>query len=128
MFKISIIETKLYVEIKVLGPYDVLYFLQQIGAWGILVFFTLMSFGVVIPYFEDIASISLYAFHAVLYTAFAVCHVTSTLIDPAVAALRERDGQNPVPKFDRAKYNHVIENGRCHLCEIAIAGPRTKHW
>ena len=102
--------------------------LQQVVAWLVLLYFALVSFGVVIPYFENVVCICLYAFHAVLYTAFAVCHVTSTLIDPAVAALRERDGQNPVPKFDRAKYNHVIENGRCHLCEIAIAGPRTKHW
>ena len=32
-----------------------------------------------------------------------------------------------MPEFDRSMHAHVIENGRCHLCNIAIASGRTKH-
>jgi palmitoyltransferase len=32
-----------------------------------------------------------------------------------------------IPEFDRSKHAHVIENGRCHLCNIQTSSPRTKH-
>ena len=35
--------------------------------------------------------------------------------------------KSPVGALDRNKHNHVIENGRCNLCNITIASIRTKH-
>merc|ERR1712029_696954 len=103
---------------------------EQVIAWLVLFYFAIASFGAVIPYFDydALTWALLHVLHGVVYAAFTACHVASTLLDPAVPSLRRNNKKGePVPKFDRAKHNHVIENGRCHLCEIAIAGPRTKH-
>ena len=32
-----------------------------------------------------------------------------------------------MPEFDRNKHAHVIENGRCHLCNVTVTNQRTKH-
>ncbi|KAF2346956.1 Palmitoyltransferase DHHC domain, partial [Trinorchestia longiramus] len=40
---------------------------------------------------------------------------------------RARADKKLVPEFDRSLHAHVIENGRCHLCNITITSARTKH-
>ena len=51
------------------------------------------------------------------------------LLDPADYNLRSKEGNKTktVPEFDRRQHAHVIENGRCHLCNITISSQRTKH-
>lgn len=58
-----------------------------------------------------------------------VSHVVALFIDPADYELRlkEKAGIRARPEFDRAKHAHVIENGRCHLCNIRASSSRTKH-
>jgi len=56
-------------------------------------------------------------------------HLVSMLLDPADYNLRVKEDSNKkaVPEFDRHQHAHVIENGRCHLCNIIISSQRTKH-
>nr|CAD7431501.1 unnamed protein product [Timema monikensis] len=49
---------------------------------------------------------------------------SSTQPTPTCAASRAKA---PLPEFDRSKHAHVIEDGRCHLCNIATSGVHTKH-
>ena len=39
---------------------------------------------------------------------------------------KSKEAKN-VPRFDRSRHQHVIENGRCHLCEVPTSSQRTKH-
>ena len=100
---------------------------QQVIAWFLLIYFLLLTFFAVIPAFDPWAVIGLNVLHGVLYSVFFVCHVASMVVDPSVANLRNVNSKKPVPTFDRSKFVHVIENGRCHLCDIPISSPRTKH-
>ncbi|KAG7307672.1 hypothetical protein JYU34_007892 [Plutella xylostella] len=63
---------------------------------------------------------------AALLAAHAAAHLAATLRDPAEPALR-RAPPHQLPEFDRRLHAHVIERGRCHLCNISTSGPRTKH-
>ena len=67
------------------------------------------------------------AIHAVLFLIHFISHTVAELLDPADPELRALDSKKPVPEFDRNKHAHVIENGRCHLCNITISSQRTKH-
>lgn len=63
-----------------------------------------------------------------LYLLHLISHLGALLLDPAEALLRAVPAKSaPVPEFDRAKHAHVIEDGRCHLCNIHTSGIRTKH-
>lgn len=64
---------------------------------------------------------------AALFLAHALAHLTVLLLDPADPEVRARPHGEIVPEFDRSKHRHVIENGRCHLCNITTRGRRTKH-
>ena len=41
--------------------------------------------------------------------------------------MRSRPSNTVIPEFDRTRHLHVIENGRCHLCNITTSSKRTKH-
>ena len=65
-------------------------------------------------------------------TYFIICqpfitHAIAEILDPADPHLRALDSKRPVPEFNRSQHAHVIENGRCHLCNITISSQRTKH-
>ena len=64
---------------------------------------------------------------AILFISHFFTHAVAELLDPADPELRALDSKKPVPEFDRNKHAHVIENGRCHLCNITISSQRTKH-
>ena len=64
---------------------------------------------------------------AILFISHFFTHAVAELLDPADPELRALDSKKPVPEFDRKKHAHVIENGRCHLCNITISSQRTKH-
>lgn len=64
---------------------------------------------------------------AALFLVHVLAHLTVLLLDPADPEVRARPASEVVPEFDRSKHRHVIENGRCHLCNITTHGRRTKH-
>ncbi|XP_014476953.1 PREDICTED: protein S-acyltransferase 21 [Dinoponera quadriceps] len=64
---------------------------------------------------------------ATLFLLHLLAHLTVLLLDPADPEVRARPAGEVVPEFDRSKHRHVIENGRCHLCNITTHGRRTKH-
>ena len=100
---------------------------QQVIAWGFLVFFAAFTFGILLPAFASSLHLVLFVTHALLYLAHFLCHGVSMMLDPADPHLRAKTSSGPVPEFNRSKHAHVIENGRCHLCEINISGQKTKH-
>ncbi|XP_011493789.1 PREDICTED: uncharacterized protein LOC105359011 [Ceratosolen solmsi marchali] len=54
-------------------------------------------------------------------------HLAALLLDPAEPAVRRQPISQRVPEFDRSRHRHVIENGRCHLCNVEASSRRTKH-
>lgn len=100
---------------------------QQMIAWSILLYFILFTFCVIIPNFNSGAHLALTITHAILFLTHLVTHAVAELLDPADPELRAKTQKKPVPEFDRNKHAHVIENGRCHLCNITISTQRTKH-
>lgn len=56
-----------------------------------------------------------------------ISQLTVLLLDPADSQVRLKPSKTVVPEFDRTRHSHVIESGRCHLCNITIRSKRTKH-
>lgn len=100
---------------------------QQVTAWFILIYFFTYTFFVIIPNFNSASHLGLIISHILLYVSHFVTHAVAKLLDPADPNLRALNSKEPVPEFDRNKHAHVIENGRCHLCNISISSQRTKH-
>lgn len=101
--------------------------LQVIG-WLVLIVifsgtFTILTTPLLLP---DLSFALLLLFSA-LFIVHVLTHLTVLLLDPADPQLRARPNDKIVPEFDRNKHQHVIENGRCHLCNITTHGRRTKH-
>ncbi|XP_052864604.1 uncharacterized protein LOC128271202 [Anopheles cruzii] len=101
--------------------------LQLLG-WFALALFGGSTFGVLIPVLEPSLQTPLYVGLAALYALHGLSHLTALLLDPADPELRRLPASKTVvPEFDRTKHSHVIENGRCHLCNIRTTSARTKH-
>uniref|UniRef100_A0A182Y5J2 Palmitoyltransferase DHHC domain-containing protein n=1 Tax=Anopheles stephensi TaxID=30069 RepID=A0A182Y5J2_ANOST len=102
--------------------------LQLVG-WFALALFGYSTFGVLIPALEPSLQPPLYIALAVLYVFHLATHLTALLLDPADPELRRLGpaSKTVVPEFDRTRHSHVIENGRCHLCNIRTTSVRTKH-
>lgn len=102
---------------------------QQVVGWIALLGVSLGTFAVLIPYLggyiQPAASVLLGLTFALHFGA----HLVALLLDPAEHELRVKNNKNCifVPEFDRTKHRHVIENGRCHLCNIDAKDNRTKH-
>lgn len=101
----------------------------QVAGWLALGASAVGSFLVLVP---ALRSPLCRAITAALLSSFYLLHIAShlgaLLLDPAEAQLRAIPAKAaPVPEFDRAKHAHVIENGRCHLCNVHTSGHRTKH-
>ncbi|CAO1384036.1 unnamed protein product [Diamesa serratosioi] len=99
----------------------------QIVGWIALVIFVLATYFVIIPAFQPIIQLPLYATISVLLFIHIIAHVAALIIDPADTDLLKSTSRKVVPEFDRKKHSHVIENGRCHLCNIKTSSSRTKH-
>lgn len=99
----------------------------QIVGWIALVIFVLATYFVIIPAFQPIIQLPLYATISVLFFIHIIAHVAALIIDPADTDLLKNTSRKVVPEFDRKKHSHVIENGRCHLCNIKTSSSRTKH-
>lgn len=101
---------------------------QQVAGWITLFVFAAATFFVLVPALGDNLRSLLFAVLIGLFLLHLAAHLTALLLDPADGALRKLKLSNTaVPEFDRSKHAHVIENGRCHLCNIKTSGPRTKH-
>ncbi|XP_053674799.1 uncharacterized protein LOC128725104 [Anopheles nili] len=102
--------------------------LQLVG-WFALVLFGYSTFGVLIPALEPSLQPPLYVGLTGLYLLHLIAHLTALLLDPADPELRRLApaSKTVVPEFDRTRHSHVIENGRCHLCNIRTSSARTKH-
>ncbi|CAG7836439.1 unnamed protein product [Allacma fusca] len=64
---------------------------------------------------------------SVLHALLLAMYIAATMVDPSHPEVRKMRSNRPVPEFDRNKHLHVIENGRCHLCNITVTHQRTKH-
>lgn len=99
---------------------------QQIIGWFVFVATGTLNFFILIEIqFEALRTIALIVF-IVLYVCHVSSHLTASLLDPSETELRKLKVYN-VPEFDRQIHAHVIENGRCHLCNIHTSSRRTKH-
>ncbi|XP_034471983.1 uncharacterized protein LOC117779782 [Drosophila innubila] len=100
----------------------------QLFGWLVLLLFGVASYWVLIPAFHAPIQGPLYGLISGLYIVHIAAHLTALLTDPADKELRRvHRNDRIVPEFDRSKHGHVIENGRCHLCNIRTSSPRTKH-
>lgn len=100
----------------------------QLFGWLVLLLFGLASYCVLIPAFHTPLQGPLYGLITGLYLVHIASHLTALLTDPADKELRRvHRNDRIVPEFDRTKHSHVIENGRCHLCNIKTSSSRTKH-
>ncbi|KAL0272180.1 UNVERIFIED_CONTAM: hypothetical protein PYX00_005257 [Menopon gallinae] len=100
---------------------------QQVMGWLVLLSVGAATFLVLIPSLSTSFRECLLIVLGVLFGIHIVSHVAALLLDPADPELRALKVKVAVPEFDRTKHAHVIENGRCHLCNIKTKGPRTKH-
>lgn len=99
---------------------------QQVIGWLVLLLSAIVNIVIIAPmqfYELKIASEILYT---VLYTLHVICHSLALLLDPGEVDLK-KSKCSLVPEFDRNVHAHVIENGRCHLCNIHTSSNRTKH-
>ncbi|XP_050448790.1 uncharacterized protein LOC126850133 [Cataglyphis hispanica] len=101
---------------------------QQIIGWVLLIVVFAGTFTVLLttPLLPDLRFILSLLF-AVLFLLHVLTHLTVVLLDPADPEVRARPVNEDVPEFDRTKHQHVIENGRCHLCNITTRDLCTKH-
>lgn len=99
----------------------------QISGWIALFGFGVSTFCVLIPALHPDLQVPLYIIVSSLYIIHGCSHVAALLIDPSDLELRKYKTNRIVPEFDRTKHAHVIENGRCHLCNIKTTNSRTKH-
>lgn len=100
---------------------------QQVAGWLTLLGIGAATFLVLIPALGTTLRVPLLAVLASLFLIHLSSHLIALLLDPADPQLRLLKVSVTVPEFDRTKHAHVIENGRCHLCNIRTSCPRTKH-
>lgn len=99
----------------------------QISGWVALFGFGVSTFCVLIPALHPDLQTPLFVIVSSLYVIHGCSHLAALLIDPSDSELRKQSSKRIVPEFDRTKHSHVIENGRCHLCNIKTTSSRTKH-
>ncbi|RUS87015.1 hypothetical protein EGW08_005253 [Elysia chlorotica] len=102
-----------------------LHFLQVL-AWTVIVYFSIVHFGAFIPALVKPAQLPLYCMTGVFVAGLLVTLFVSTSLDPADEAVRRKGGNKRVPRLDRTKHKHAIENQTCALCQV-IVGPKSKH-
>lgn len=97
---------------------------QQILSWFIMLFLAAITYSIMIPDLPEHCYLALIVFTTILYALLLVLYTAATIVDPAHPAIRAMKSKIPVPEFDREKHLHVIENGRCHLCNITVTSNR----
>lgn len=100
---------------------------QQVMGWIVLLAVGAATFLVLVPALSASLRDCLLIVLATLFCLHILSHLAALLLDPADPELRALKVTIAVPEFDRTKHAHVIENGRCHLCNIKTSSPKTKH-
>jgi len=100
---------------------------QQISAWICMVLFPIFSYTIVSENLPKGTLVAFYFTTGFIYTIIWILYLAAMIIDPAAPDVRKSNSKHPVPEFDSSKHQHVIENGRCHLCNISVTHHRTKH-
>ncbi|XP_041977886.1 palmitoyltransferase ZDHHC11 [Aricia agestis] len=98
----------------------------QVVCWLVIVATAIVNFVVLINIQFYELRLASFVIYAVLYSCHLISHVAALLLDPAEEDLRKME-LNTIPEFDRSVHAHVIENGRCHLCNINTSNKKTKH-
>ncbi|XP_053971030.1 uncharacterized protein LOC128872407 [Hylaeus volcanicus] len=100
---------------------------QQVIGWIVILVIAINTFAVLTPLLEPslrpVLSISI----AAIFATHLCSHLIVLLLDPADPQVRSQPANKVLPEFDRSKHARVIENGRCHLCNITTESKRTKH-
>ncbi|KAK0075138.1 hypothetical protein PV325_007311 [Microctonus aethiopoides] len=100
---------------------------QQVAGWLVLIGLTTITFKLILPQLsENLRQLITYIFIIVIFI-HVLSQFIAILLDPADPQVRKQPTKLVVPEFDRTKHLHVIENGRCHLCNITTTCKRTKH-
>lgn len=100
---------------------------QQVIGWVVVLVIIALMYGAVVPALHSSFVPPVAAASATLFLAHLVAHATALALDPAHPDVRASHGKRFLPEFDKSLHSHVIENGRCHLCNITINSGRTKH-
>nr|XP_033331960.1 uncharacterized protein LOC117223657 [Megalopta genalis] len=100
---------------------------QQVIGWIVILVIGINTFAVLTPQLEPSLRPVLSSLIAVIFFAHFCSHLTVLLLDPADPRVRAQPANKVLPEFDRTKHARVIENGRCHLCNITTDSKRTKH-
>lgn len=83
-----------------------------------------LTYFIMIPDLPPCCRLPVLVFTSVLYALLLLAYIAATIVDPAHPQVRQMKTKKPVPEFDREKHLHVIENGRCHLCNITVTSNR----
>ncbi|XP_012251379.2 palmitoyltransferase ZDHHC1 [Athalia rosae] len=100
---------------------------QQVVGWIALFGIAVGTFTTVLPHSGPNIQPIVSALIGVTFTLHVAAHLVALLLDPADPQVRAQSSRKIIPEFDRTKHLHVIENGRCHLCNINTTNKRTKH-
>lgn len=89
-----------------------------------MLFLAALTYSVMIQDLPESCFVIVVVFTTVLYALLLIVYTAATIVDPANPEIRALKSKHPVPEFDREKHLHVIENGRCHLCNITVTSNR----
>lgn len=99
----------------------------QLIGWITIIIFILAAYFVILPTFHPVIKLPFFVLISILVAIHIISHIAALSIDPADIELRKASIRKVVPEFDRSKHSHVIENGRCHLCNIKTSSHLSKH-
>ena len=100
---------------------------QQVLGWVGITLVVVSMYALVIPAIHSSLFMPLVLLTAFLFLIHTILHLLSLVIDPGHPNVRKTNVKRIIPEFDRTVHSHVIEDGRCHLCNISITCSRTKH-
>ncbi|XP_015436142.1 PREDICTED: uncharacterized protein LOC107191591 [Dufourea novaeangliae] len=100
---------------------------QQVFGWIVILVIAVNTFAVLTPLIEPCSRSVFSIVIATIFLTHCCSHLTVLLLDPADPRVRSQPANKVLPEFDRTKHSRVIENGRCHLCNITTDSKRTKH-
>ncbi|KAK1118512.1 hypothetical protein K0M31_014823 [Melipona bicolor] len=100
---------------------------QQVTGWIVILIIVVNTFAILTPLLEPNLRPVFSIVIAAIFLTHICSHLTVLLLDPADPRVRSQPTNKVLPEFDRQKHSHVIENGRCHLCNITTESKRTKH-
>lgn len=100
---------------------------QQVIGWIVILIIVVNTFVILTPLLKPNLRSVFSIVIAIIFFTHICSHLAVILLDPADPRVRSQPTNKIIPEFDRNKHSHVIENGRCHLCNITIESKRTKH-